>query len=664
VALGVDLGTTNSSIAWSDEGGTVHSLSVRSGKEPFDAVIGSAVLDPLEAMGPAVVGRGAFTASEQRPGAPLLYSFKSRLDKQRLREVAYQLEVVNLGGHDPVTETNSYRETLRRVDLMYDPFSREEVVGAAARILQRLLTSQEIDDDPTAIAPAAASIGRGVLSRFLRGYQKPTGDGASRSASVYVPDDQERLFIGVPVAFGSAARRRLLAALAKSGCFGPEPTCYPEILQRCRLVYEPVAVAASLPIIDPETVLIIDFGGGTLDVALLDVAEDERGRGISERALNGRNEAGDALDEAFRQGVLRDDHALSAAYNRFASGAFGEAAARAIFTQAKIDLSTAESAAIRLPGAEVTVSREQFVETVKPQLDRTIECIRECLAKAGCTAGDVDRIILTGGSSLIPAIQSAIRREFPDLPDDRFAAGLAGNSASERETLTGVSRGLAAFGFLDRFEATAPCRYGVLFAGSAEPIVCLERGAADVSELSQARPIRVSLPKTGDSAVALYGDLVRRSFLGAIAQTRTHEAAEVDIRIATSRDRFAPAFSVHRPGHTEASAVFDLHSLSPEQLESFVQGDDEWLPGDSIPATLFLSRPLRIGDFIEWREGNLSRRGQITKIREIASGQHLEAMSDWDPDRYAVTVHPERNRGIDLATTIQPGLNAWNVRIL
>ena len=122
VPLGIDLGTTNSSVAWSDEVGTIHSLSVRSGKEPFDAVIGSVVLDPLSAGSP-VVGRSAFIAAETR-GGPLLYCSEPRLQKQRLRETVRQLRMVETHVHDFATGGNAWVPEGRTEQQLYDEFTR------------------------------------------------------------------------------------------------------------------------------------------------------------------------------------------------------------------------------------------------------------------------------------------------------------------------------------------------------------------------------------------------------------------------------------------------------------------------------------------------------------------------------------------------------------
>ncbi len=100
--LGVDLGTTNSSIAWVDTDGTVHSLSVRSGKEPFDAVLRTVVLDPTGDE--PVVGHRAFEAHASRQEAMLLTSFKPKLDKQRLRRTAVRYERVTTGDYDFVAQ--------------------------------------------------------------------------------------------------------------------------------------------------------------------------------------------------------------------------------------------------------------------------------------------------------------------------------------------------------------------------------------------------------------------------------------------------------------------------------------------------------------------------------------------------------------------------------
>src|SRR5436305_10340937 len=102
MAIGIDFGTTNSSVAWADASGQIHSLSVRSGKEPFDAVVRSVVLDPCGKFGEPVVGHRAFEQALQRPQAPFLESFKFKLDKQRLRRSITQIERVTTGDYDPV----------------------------------------------------------------------------------------------------------------------------------------------------------------------------------------------------------------------------------------------------------------------------------------------------------------------------------------------------------------------------------------------------------------------------------------------------------------------------------------------------------------------------------------------------------------------------------
>ena len=659
MALGIDLGTTNSSVAATDDAGTVYSLSVRSGREPFDAVIGSVVFDPLGAA--PTIGRASLLAAERsRSDAPLLHSFKPRLEKQRLRRTITRIETVMDRGYDFVNQGNRTREVLRRRDL-YDRFSREEVVAAAGHLLHRLLTAEEVDRDPTAIAPRAATEGRGVLTRFLRRTRQAPTTTADGDTWSYSADTDDTLYVGVPATFATTGRRRILAALAESGCFGAKPDCYRSVLSRCRLVFEPLAIASTLAIYEPETILIVDYGGGTLDLALLDVDVDDRGVAFHERSLYGMGSAGDGLDDAFILGALSEDPALKRGYQAYVHQA-GEMFARQWFVDAKIRLSSSSDARLPIPGAEREITRAEFERHISRHLNAARESMLECLARGGSSPAEVDRIVLTGGSSLIPRFQDVVRSAFPHLDDDHFSAEHAGDPASERRALTGVSRGLARFGFLECFEATVPCTYSIQFAGHPEPIPCLERGAPDVTDTAQASPVRISLHGTRPTSAALFGDLIHRSFAGAISEV-SPSAGGVDVRVASSRQRFAPAFAVYEPGEPQPLAAFDLENLPPDDIQTYVEDDRDSLPCGREPATFFLTRRLKVGDYIEWSQPEGQRSGQVHGIREVSTTASLDEMTDWDPRGYAIDVHPEIDDEVHVSRSARPDLTPWNVRI-
>src|SRR4051794_2252889 len=112
--FGVDLGTTNSSVAWANSAGDVYSLKVRHGpKEPFDAVERSLVLDPLGST--PIVGHLAEGALRQNGDGPLVSSFKRRFDKARLRQRRYEVITTPTSEYDPVNQCIKFATSQRRV---------------------------------------------------------------------------------------------------------------------------------------------------------------------------------------------------------------------------------------------------------------------------------------------------------------------------------------------------------------------------------------------------------------------------------------------------------------------------------------------------------------------------------------------------------------------
>jgi hypothetical protein len=644
MAFGIDFGTTNSSVAWADPGGQVHSLSVRSGKEPFDAVVRSIVLDPLATLGDPVVGHLAFEEAVKRGNAPLLSSFKFKLDKQRLRRSLEQVEYVPSGDYDPVAQAARLVPKRTRLDL-YDEHSRDDVVGATSEVLRRLLTSDEISRDA---AVQSENVPRGVLSRLVRSLTGAGPEQPTAAPTSFDPQDDEWLYIGTPVTVGPTARKRMLSALARTGLFGSAPAAYRSVLRRCRFVYEPLAIASTLSLFEPQTVLIFDYGGGSLDLALLDIQFDEAGPAARERALGGVPLAGDKLDELFRERLLAEDPQLRRAHEvELASGsAYDRWRAASYFTVAKIDLSRSDSTTLRLPGFAREVSREDFERAIEPALAELVEAVDDCLHRGGVGADAVGQVVLTGGSSLIPAVQRRLRERFAQLDDTSFIAGGPGDPASEREALTGVSRGLANYGFVSQFfDAIAPCNYGLVTPRGLAP--CLRRGEPAVDKLADAPPRRFAVERAGTLSFALYSDLVRDAFCGALADIRIPpEVSAVDIRVAASRRRFVPAFAVYAAGTNKLLGKFDLEALSGEKLAEFIESDREWFPEGDHLMSAFLTRPLQIGDFVEWRVNGSHRRGQVATIRDVGENIYVNQTSGFDPTAYRIDVAVEESTGV------------------
>lgn len=661
MAFGVDLGTTNSSIAWADPTGAVYSLKVRRGpKEPFDAVERSLVLDPL-GIDP-VVGHLAEGAPRARADAPLVSSFKRRFDKARLRQARYEVEASATGEYDPVGQCIKFTNTMRRVPVYYDEYSLDEVMGAAGLVLKRLLGSTEVDPDVT--QSVASGGGESVVSRLFRRREGIRTPEESMHRSIDA-EPGERLYVGVPVSFGPTARRRLLRALVVSGEFGRGPDAYRSVLERCRIVYEPLALVSTLSLFEPQNVLVVDYGGGTLDLALLWVDPEEQPTRVKELALGGLSTAGDRLDELFREYLLEARPGLREAFEQQASGGGQDRyAAYSAFTRAKVDLSTKTSTIMRLFG-DLEVSRTDLDRAVVRELDEAVRAVEVTLARGGIGAASIGTVLLTGGSSLIPAVQERLRAAFPHLDDDlSFDAGTPGDIESERRALTGVSRGLAQFGFRQSLETSAPCTFSVVIPG--HPILrapCLERGAPDVFDLESSPATRLVVAAGTRRSVVVYSDLVRETYCGAVADIDVPSGGELEVRLSAHRDRFAPAFVVCG-ADSEELGRFDLEEMTPAELQHWVEGDVEWMPADRLRLeSAFLTRPLAVGDFVEWPSNGHYRRGKVLDIRDVASNSHVERMTAFDPAPYVIRVAVEEAGVVKLSNTASPFWKVGDVRL-
>lgn len=645
MAFGVDLGTTNSSIAWADPTGDVFSLKVRRDpKEPFDAVERSLVLDPLGQS--PVVGHLAEGAVAPGSAALLVSSFKRRFDMPRLRQHGYEVVAGTTGDYDPVNECIVFTETLRRVPVYYDAYSLAEVVASAGLVLGRLLGSTEVDLDGAASRAATTP---SVVSRLLRRREGAADEPAQADRTVEAQPD-ERLFIGVPVSFGPTAKRRLLRALVASGEFGEGSEAYRRVLDRCRVVYEPLALASTLQLFDPDpqNVLIVDYGGGTLDLALLRV--DAAG-GMRELALGGLATAGDRLDELFREYLLETRPGLRRMYEeQFELGGQDRYAAVTAFTRAKVELSTRSNTIIRLFD-DLDVTRGELDRAISPELDRAMTAVRHTLDRAGMNAKAVGTLLLTGGSSLVPAVQERLREAFPHLDDDlSFDAGIPGDLESERRALTGVSRGLALHGFRQELETSAPGAFSVFVPShGAQRVVALHRGAPDVFELESSPPVRLRADPGSVASVLLHSDLIRDAYAGAVVDVVVPPEGELVVRVSAHRRRFAPAMLVSAPDGRELGR-FDLEALSADELARWVDGDVEWMPLlCKHPRDFFLTRPLEVGDFVEWRKDGGIRRGKLTAIRDISTNETVDRIGGFDPAPYSLRIAVELNGVVTLS---------------
>ncbi|MGW4065485.1 molecular chaperone DnaK [Amycolatopsis sp. NPDC004747] len=206
-----------------------------------------------------------------------------------------------------------------------------------------------------------------------------------------------------------------------------------------RIINEPTAAALAygLDSQQHETVLVFDLGGGTFDVSLLDV-----GDGVVEvRATAGDSHlGGDDFDRRlvdFLADKFAADNGIDLRQDAQALQRLFEAAEKA-----KVELSSVAQTSVNLPfitadasgpkHLTATVRRSEFEQITADLVERCLGPVRQAMADAKISANDIDEVILVGGSTRIPAVQSLVRRltngKDPNMsvnPDEVVALGAA-----------------------------------------------------------------------------------------------------------------------------------------------------------------------------------------------------------------------------------------------
>jgi molecular chaperone DnaK len=177
------------------------------------------------------------------------------------------------------------------------------------------------------------------------------------------------------------------------------------------LINEPTAAAMAhaRAIGQNQRILVFDWGGGTLDVTVL---ETVNGVFIEETSKGIQRLGGIDLDQKFMETLLPGIPG-SDGWRPVEQGLF-----RVSLERAKIALSAGDTAYVALPrGGTMEITRAQFVEAVGPLLNRTREPVETCLRES---AGRIDHLVMVGGSAKIPAVQAMIADLVGTEPDTRI----------------------------------------------------------------------------------------------------------------------------------------------------------------------------------------------------------------------------------------------------
>ncbi len=224
-------------------------------------------------------------------------------------------------------------------------------------------------------------------------------------AEAYLGTNVTQAVITVPAYFSDSQRQATKDAGKIAG------------LEVLRIINEPTAasLAYGLDKDHNQKILVYDLGGGTFDVSVL-----EMGDGVIEvLATAGNNRlGGDDFDEKVMQYLaaeFKKDSGIDLAQDKMAMQRLKEAAEKA-----KIELSSVMQSNVNLPfitadasgpkHLDVTLTRAKFDELTHDLVEKTIGPMNQALNDAGLSSGQVDRVILVGGSTRIPSVQDAVKR--------------------------------------------------------------------------------------------------------------------------------------------------------------------------------------------------------------------------------------------------------------
>jgi len=232
------------------------------------------------------------------------------------------------------------------------------------------------------------------------------------AAEAYLGESVDRAVITVPAYFNDSQRQATKDAGAIAG------------LTVERIINEPTAatLAYGLDKGKEGRIAVYDFGGGTFDVSVLEI-----GDGVFEvLATNGDTHlGGDDLDEVLIRYVadtFKNESGIDVREDPMALQRLKEACEKA-----KIELSTGTTTDVNLPfitadasgpkHLQVAVSRQKFESLIEPLVERSIEPCRKALADAGIEPGQIDDVLLVGGSTRVPLVQEKVKAFFGAEPN-------------------------------------------------------------------------------------------------------------------------------------------------------------------------------------------------------------------------------------------------------
>jgi molecular chaperone DnaK len=333
--------------------------------------------------------------------------------------------VAVLEGGDPTVITNSEGERTTPSVVAFDRRSGERLVGQLARrqavtnpertvysikrFMGRRFSDVKTEAERVGYQVKSASGGDIRIEVDDKDYSPPEISAMilqklKRDAEEYLGEEVSEAVITVPAYFEDAQRQATKDAGRIAG------------LNVKRIINEPTAasLAYGMEKEEDQTILVFDLGGGTFDVSIL-----ELGEGVFEvKATSGNNHLGgddfDAKVVEWMVSEFKKVEGIDLSKDKMAAQRLVEAAEKA-----KKELSSTTSTSINLPfitadqngpkHMDLTLTRAQFNNLTADLVEATAGPVRQAMEDAGLQPGQVDQVILVGGSTRIPAVQEQVK---------------------------------------------------------------------------------------------------------------------------------------------------------------------------------------------------------------------------------------------------------------
>ncbi len=329
--------------------------------------------------------------------------------------------VMEGGSPNVITNSEGSRTTPSVVAFLKDG---ERIVGQVAKrqavtnadrtimsIKRKMGTAEKVTVDGKAYTPQ--EISAMILSKL------------KSDAEGYLGETVSQAVITVPAYFNDSQRQATKDAGKIAG------------LEVLRIINEPTAAALAYGVGEKDqTIMVYDLGGGTFDVSILEIAD-----GVFEvLSTNGDTHlGGDDFDQRiidYLVSEFKKNEGVDLSLDKMAMQRLKEAAEKS-----KIELSTTTTSNVNLPfitadatgpkHMDITLTKAKFDELTADLVEKTLVCIRNAMKDASLSPSDINEVLLVGGSSRIPAVQDAVKREMgkePNKginPDECVAVGAA-----------------------------------------------------------------------------------------------------------------------------------------------------------------------------------------------------------------------------------------------